>query len=98
MLSVAYADPPLFEAVMVWFVTPSGPISLISSHLDRVSVPKEGVGCVPFVWLPLPKGRGSMWHDSPLIHSKLRRLHCYGQNGDWKYGYLDSERRYASVI
>ena len=70
ILSVAYADPPLFEAVMVWFVTPTWS-DIPDIKPSRPSFSPDGRGGLQshLSGSPPEKDGDSMWHDSPLIQS-----------------------------
>ena len=70
ILRGAYADPPLFEAVMVWFVTPTwSDIPDIEPSLPSISPVGRGGVQAHLSGSPPEKDGDSMWHDSPLIQS-----------------------------
>ena len=68
ILRGAYAEPPLFEPVMVWFDLPTcSGIPDMEPSCPSVSPDGRGGSHTHWSGSPPEKDGVSMWHDSPIV-------------------------------
>ena len=82
MFRAAYAEPPLFEPVMVWFVVPTWS-GIPDMEPSCPSVSPDGRGGSHTHWSGSPPEEEgvSMWHDSPMVQFISGDLSCTEMTG-----------------